>query len=353
MMRSSRTKHARVAIVGFGTIGKRIADAVKSQPDMELSGIGLRSASPAAIVAHRHGYRLYCTHDANRADLKSVGLPIVGGLDDLLEACDVVIDCTPRNHAADRFSRYRDFGKAIILQGGERHGTTGFTFCTFVNFSDVSGYSAARIPSCNTTGLVRLLSALDRAWSVGSVKAVLARCASDPDKSRKGVVNGAILTPSPSHHGPDVQLLLPHIEILTQSITVPMTHGHVISLFVDLACAVGVDDVVNYLGVLPRITVITEETITGTHQLGKLAAELGRLRGDRPELLVWGNSISSVRRTLCLQVSVHMESIVIPESMDCVRGLLGMQESCAAVMWKTDTALGIAKDPENYRMFDR
>ena len=34
------TKNVRVAVNGYGIIGKRVADAIRLQPDMELVGVG-------------------------------------------------------------------------------------------------------------------------------------------------------------------------------------------------------------------------------------------------------------------------------------------------------------------------
>ena len=33
------TQKVRVAVNGYGVIGKRVADAVRAQPDMELAGV--------------------------------------------------------------------------------------------------------------------------------------------------------------------------------------------------------------------------------------------------------------------------------------------------------------------------
>ena len=48
----------RVAINGYGTIGKRVADAVAAQPDMKVVGVSKTRPSHEAYVARERGYPL-------------------------------------------------------------------------------------------------------------------------------------------------------------------------------------------------------------------------------------------------------------------------------------------------------
>ncbi len=49
----------KVAINGFGTIGKRVADAVAAQADMEIVGVTKTDASFACELAVGRGFPLY------------------------------------------------------------------------------------------------------------------------------------------------------------------------------------------------------------------------------------------------------------------------------------------------------
>ena len=53
----------KVAINGYGTIGKRVADAVSCQDDMEIIGVTKTRPSFGCDLAVRKGYPLYCTFD--------------------------------------------------------------------------------------------------------------------------------------------------------------------------------------------------------------------------------------------------------------------------------------------------
>jgi len=49
----------KVAINGYGTIGKRVADAVAAQKDMKVIGVSKTRPSAEAFVAKQRGYPLY------------------------------------------------------------------------------------------------------------------------------------------------------------------------------------------------------------------------------------------------------------------------------------------------------
>ena len=50
---------AKIAVNGYGTIGKRVADAVRAQDDMEVIGISKTKPNYEAAVAHQLGFDIY------------------------------------------------------------------------------------------------------------------------------------------------------------------------------------------------------------------------------------------------------------------------------------------------------
>jgi hypothetical protein len=73
------------------------------------------------------------------------------------------VDCTPKRIAAKNVETYRRRGLKFILQGGEKHSTTGHSFVAESNYASALGRDATRVVSCNTTSVVRTLTALKRA----------------------------------------------------------------------------------------------------------------------------------------------------------------------------------------------
>ena len=119
--------HIKVGINGYGVIGKRVADAVALQPDMELVGVADVATDYRVRMALARGYRLFgSTADATTA-MRRVGLEPAGELDELLAEADVVVDATPKRVGAANKAAYEAAGVKAIFQGGEKHEHASFT----------------------------------------------------------------------------------------------------------------------------------------------------------------------------------------------------------------------------------
>jgi glyceraldehyde-3-phosphate dehydrogenase (NAD(P)) len=105
---TERVMSIKVAINGYGTIGKRVADAVDAQDDMEIIGVTKTRPSFGCDLAVRKGYPLYCTYDdeSKIAAFAAGGYQCEGGLSDLLEIADVVVDCSPGKVGASNKEKY-------------------------------------------------------------------------------------------------------------------------------------------------------------------------------------------------------------------------------------------------------
>src|SRR5512134_2341475 len=90
----------RVLVNGYGVIGKRIADAIAVQDDMELVGIADVVSDWRIRVAVERGYPVYASTSQAAEQMRAAGVPLAGVLDDLLKQVDVVADATPKKIAA-------------------------------------------------------------------------------------------------------------------------------------------------------------------------------------------------------------------------------------------------------------
>ncbi len=90
----------RVAVNGYGVIGKRVADAVTLQEDMRLAEIADIVFDYRTRVAVERGYPVYAAMPERRGEMAAAGIPVAGTLDDLLRQADVVVDCTPKRIAS-------------------------------------------------------------------------------------------------------------------------------------------------------------------------------------------------------------------------------------------------------------
>lgn len=80
----------RGGINGFGTIGKRVADAVRVQPDMTVAGVAKRSPSFEATIAVDRGHDLYAAGEDGSEPFGAAGLHTAGTVRDMVGASDVV-----------------------------------------------------------------------------------------------------------------------------------------------------------------------------------------------------------------------------------------------------------------------
>ncbi|MDA4120307.1 MAG: type II glyceraldehyde-3-phosphate dehydrogenase, partial [Thaumarchaeota archaeon] len=178
---------------------------------------------------------------------------------------------------------------------------------------------------------------------VSRARAVLARRATDPDDVKKGPIDAVVLDPKtvPSHHGPDVQSVLPNIPIVTMAYKVPTTHMHLHSIILSLKKPATKEEVVKALERAPRMTLVDAKSgFKSTANIMDWAREMGRDRNDVYEAVVWRDSVTVVDGEAHMFLAVHQESIVAPENIDAIRALAG-GSSREESMKMTDESLGI------------
>jgi glyceraldehyde-3-phosphate dehydrogenase (NAD(P)) len=336
----------RVAVNGYGVIGRRTADAVAAQSDMELVGIVKTKPDYKARIALEKGYAIYASDNRSSDTFRSAGINVSGVARDLIKESDIVVDACPDEVGARNKTMYEELGKKAVFQGGEEHSVADFSFVAQCDFAQAIGRKYVRVVSCNTTGLCRVLHALDRAFGVKRARVVLARRAADPEETSKGPIDAVVLDPItvPSHHGLDVMTVLPHIEVISMAFKVPTTHMHLHSLIVTLKDSdVSEARVEEVIGGTTRVLLIEgKEGFKSTSNVMDYARELKRGRGDLFEGVVWRDSIKMLDGELYMFMGVHQEAIVVPENVDALRALAGGYTSSESIAL-TNSSLGILK----------
>ncbi len=335
----------KVGVNGYGTIGKRAAWAVSKQDDMEIVGVTKTRPSYEAKQAVAEGFPLYgaCLEDVGEFD--KAGYKCAGTLDDLLKKVDIIIDTTPGGIGAQYKAKYEQAGVKAIFQGGEEHGITGISFNALANYHESWGARFVRVVSCNTTGLVRTLFPIDKEFGVERVIASLIRRGADPSDRRGSPLNS--IEPSlklPTHHGPDVQTIMPWLPIQTMAVVTPTTLMHVHCIAVDLKRKVTEEEVMNVWKKSPRVRLVSgKDGIKGTGQVMEMARDMGRARGDMMEIVVWKDGTKVMDNHLYYYQAVHQESDVVPENVDCIRAMCKLEQDPTISIAKTDKAIGLAK----------
>ena len=333
----------RVAVNGYGTIGKRVADAVLQQKDMDLAGVTKTRPDFGAKVAESRRIPLYSVFPDRINDFEKRGLSIQGCLGDLISKTDVVVDCTPAGVGRTYRESYARHGSKGIFQGGEEADVAEVTFVAQCNYESAVGKRFVRVASCNTTGLCRTLSTVDRSLGIGEVHASLVRRAVDPFDSTRGPIDAIVPSCSsvPTHHSKDVREVLPHLRILTMAVTVPTKIMHVHMIAARLSREVSRDEAIDVLEATPRTLVLDgRDRLGSTSGVMELGRDLGRRRNDMWETVVWEDTVTTSDHWLCWTQGVHQEAIVIPEVIDAIRAVFDSVDAEAS-MNMTDRALGI------------
>jgi glyceraldehyde-3-phosphate dehydrogenase (NAD(P)) len=340
----------RVAINGYGTIGKRVADAVAAQNDMEVVGVTKTSPSFGCDLAVRKGYPLFCTFDDTEriAAFAISGYDCRGGISDLLSLCDVVVDCSPGKVGLANKEIYNSAGVKWIFQGGENHELTGLSYTSCANHQQNLNAQGTRVVSCNTTGLARTLVPLLETCGDISVECTMIRRAADPGDSSKGPINAIKpVLKVPSHHGPDLMTVEPKIKINSLAVAVPTTimHTHAITVTLPQGHELSTEKVLALWRSRPRIIVMNgaETGITTTAEVMEFARDIGRTWGDLHEIFVWEDGVKVVGNTLYYFQAIHQESDVVPENVDAIRALMGSEPDWLISVGKTDSAISQAQ----------
>jgi glyceraldehyde-3-phosphate dehydrogenase (NAD(P)) len=338
------SQNIRIAVNGYGVIGKRVADAVAAQDDMTLAGVADVATDWRVTVARAKGYPLYGATPEHVRAMDDAGLDPTGTLDDLLDDADIVVDCTPKKVAAQNVERYRDRGIKFIVQGGEKHAVTGHSFTAENNYDTALGRDSTRVVSCNTTSTVRTLSALKRAGLLKRARGTLLRRATDPWESHLGgIMNTLVPEPEiPSHQGPDAQTVDPDLDVVTMAVKVPETLAHLHYWTVQLTREASKDEVLDAFRTSSRIAFIRmADGLTALNTVKELMADLGRPHDNLYEVAVWEDMLTVQGDEAFYAYMVDNQAIVIPETIDAIRALAEIEGDGAASIRKTNAALGI------------
>lgn len=337
----------RVAVNGYGVIGRRVADAVTVQDDMTLAGVADVATDWRARIAARRDIPLYAATAASFDGMKAAGLVPQGDLRMLLARADVVVDCTPKGVDARNDPLYEDAGVRAIFQGGAKHELTGHSFVASANYESALDRRMTRVVSCNTTATVRTLLALRKADLLLRARGVLIRRATDPWEShREGIMNTMVPEPHiPSHQGPDARTVIPDLDVITMASKAPQNVGHLHHWVVELTRPATREEVLDAFRAVPRIAFVRAgEGIEALNVTAEVMKEIGRPRGDMWEVALWEDILTVQGRELFYAYQVDNQAIVVPETIDAIRALSGTERDPTRSIERTDAALGIRQE---------
>ncbi len=335
---------ARVGVNGFGVIGKRVADAVSKQDDMKLVGVSDVVGDYRVKLGQMKGYQIYASVPEKLPDMKMAGVEVAGTLEELVKKIDVIVDCTPAGLGAKNKAMYDKAGIKSIFQGGEKHDLTGSSFVAQCNYEENLNRGATRVVSCNTTGICRTVGTLQNTIGVKKARVVLFRRGTDPWESHKaGLINTVVPEPHiPSHQGPDAQTIIPKLNITTMAARGPFNLGHLHFAMVQLKGEPEKKDVLKVFKSTPRLAPVrTSDGVDSMNAVAEMMRDLGRVRADMWEVAFWEDILDVTDGEANMVYQVHNESVVVPENVDAIRALTGLESEGRRSIAKTNEAMGI------------
>ncbi|MGE0409702.1 MAG: type II glyceraldehyde-3-phosphate dehydrogenase [Amphiplicatus sp.] len=337
-------RKVKVAIAGYGVIGKRVAAAAALQDDMELVGVADVASDWRLLVSQQKGVRVFSAIDAQADAMRQAGIEIAGNLNDLLDDADIVVDCTPKRVAAKNVPLYNERKLKFIVQGGEAHEVAGHSFVAEATYESAFGKDATRVVSCNTTSIVRTLSALKRAGLLKRARGTLLRRATDPWESHEGGIMNTLVPEKhiPSHQGPDAQSVDPELDVVTMAVKVPETLAHLHFWNVELSRAAEREEILAAFCSSSRISLIKMgDGLSALNSVKELMADLGRPHDNLYEVALWEDLVTVQGTEVFYAYMVDNQAIVVPETIDAIRALTGSARDGAASIAKTNASLGI------------
>jgi glyceraldehyde-3-phosphate dehydrogenase (NAD(P)) len=337
-------KKTRVAVVGYGVIGQRLADGVALQDDMELVGVAdvAPTLSIRAMFDSACPYDLYVIDKGQKEAFNAEGFPVKGILDDLISKVDIILDATPAGIGAKNKEIYQAAHKKAIFQGGEKNDVADVFFHGYANYDKGIGKDYLKLTSCNTTGFIRAVDCIDKAVGVERVVVTIIRRVADPGDSHRGLVDVALVEKVPNHQAKDLMLIMPHIEATGVLIHVPTTHGHIITLLVTPKKKIEVADAMALFEAHPRIKVVDiAKGFNSNAALFKYAREKGAKRADMYEIALFRETVVKSGDNLFFTINIPQEAVVIPETIDGIRAAMPLQTDWKQGVMLTNKYLGM------------
>jgi glyceraldehyde-3-phosphate dehydrogenase (NAD(P)) len=334
----------KVAVVGYGAVGQRLVDGAARQGDMELVGVLDVAPTLAVRALHEGGmaHDLYLADMARKSEFDAIGIPVTGSFDDLLEQVDVVLDATPAGVGAKNKVMYEKHGVKVVFQAGEKNEVADAFFHGYANYEKGLGQNYLKLTSCNTTGLVRAIDALDREVGVEKVAITIVRRVADPGDTHRGLVDVLMVEPVPNHQAKDLMLIMPHVDATGFLVHTPVTHGHIISIVATPKKSISKAAVLDICRAHPRIRVFRiADGFNSNTALWKYARDMGNKRGDMYEIGVWEECIGLSGNDILFAINIPQESVTTPETLDGVRACLRLQTDRLEAVGLTNQYLGL------------
>lgn len=322
----------KVGLVGYGSQGRRIAEAISAQKDMKLVGVCLKEADLSARLAAMRELPIYVINWEDVQNFKNAKIEVKGSIFDFLSKVDVVVDATPAGIGKKNKEIFYSEHKAIF-QAGEPFDVADIpVFISKITYETAKKAKYVRIPTPYTVALMRVLEPLNEKFCVEEVHCTFIRAGSEPMQASLGPVDTIV---------PDKMSILKLIRdeirqvmpnpITLSSFKVPSILLSVATIVVRLKKKASLNDVKDVLGKDARMIVIKgDEGLYSTDSVFEFIRRAGRPSGDIYEVCIWDEQTEITNDKLKLVQTFDPHCVQTPEVIDATRALtseLEMEES--------------------------
>src|SRR3970040_852449 len=122
----------------------------------------------------------------------------------------------------------------------------------------------------------------------------------------------------------------------------PFNLGHLHFAMGQMKDSPEIMDVLKVLRNTPRLAPVrTSVGVDSMNTVAEMMRDLGRPRADMWEVVYWEDILSVDDGEASLVYQVHNESVVVPENVDAIRALTGLETSWKRSVALTDESLGV------------
>jgi glyceraldehyde-3-phosphate dehydrogenase (NAD(P)) len=315
----------KVFVNGYGSIGSRIIEFIKDDPEIEIVGVGKYSPDSKVNQAIEKGLKVFVPEKNQNA---FSNFSISGNIESALDESDLVIDASPGGHGfKNKKLLYESRDILSIYQGGEtidgENAVSDLLFNSRVNYKDAIGKKHVMQGSCNVTGMGRILEPLRKKYgdSIKRFDVTLIRRWADIEQTEKSVPDTIELTQSP-HHGEDVKSYFgKEAPLFVRAIKVPtrQMHLHIMDIRFN-GNSPSSDDIHSLFTNEFGVAVLW--TAKGTKDVREYANTMNFSFKDTNMIHIHANMTVSIDDTVQIMYSDDQTGIVIPENHMLMQAML-------------------------------
>ena len=315
----------KVFVNGYGSIGSRIIQFIKDDPEIQIVGVGKYSPDSKVTEAIEQGFNVYVPEKNQNA---FSDFSITGNIESALDESDLVIDASPGGCGfKNKKLFYEPRNILSIYQGGEtiegENAVSDLLFNSKVNYRDAIGRKHVMQGSCNVTGMGRILEPLRTNFgnSIRRFDVTLVRRWADIEQIDETVTDTIELTQNP-HHGEDVKSYFgKDAPLFVRAIKVPtrQMHLHIMDIRFERNTP-SVDEIHDIFK--NEYGVATLWSAKGTKDVRDFAEKLKFSFKDTNMIHIHANMTQKIDDTIQIMYSDDQTGIVIPENHMLLQAML-------------------------------